>query len=103
MGDWCLIESDPGVLSELLHSVGCDDVSLEELYSIDQLLASDWPFQQDTFGLVFLFKYQQNADTRSGDATMTDADPDGLFFAQQVIQNACASTISVLDAGSTEC
>jgi ubiquitin carboxyl-terminal hydrolase L5 len=94
MGDWCLIESDPGVLSELLHSVGCEDVSMEEVYMTEQLLGPDWHYNpdNDTFGLVFLFKYQRSASPSSDQDMFND---DGqIFFAQQVIQNACASSFT---------
>uniref|UniRef100_A0A1I7TNS7 Ubiquitin carboxyl-terminal hydrolase n=1 Tax=Caenorhabditis tropicalis TaxID=1561998 RepID=A0A1I7TNS7_9PELO len=59
-GNWCSIESDPGVFTEMLH--------------------------RPVYGLIFLFKYRQGEE-----ATGTPSEQPGIFFAQQVIQNACAT------------
>lgn len=97
MGDWCLIESDPGVFTELIHSVGCDEASMEEVYYLDQLL-SDWK-HAETFGLVFLFKIDKEGyKSRKDFAQANYSSPKGLFFAQQIIQNACASKFHEMHA-----
>lgn len=96
---WCTIESDPGVFSELLHRFGVRNAEVEEVYALhDQPAAS--------FGLIFLFKYVREVDDRP---TLSYEDCPELFFAKQVIQNACATQaiLSVLlnaediDIGST--
>jgi len=54
---------------------------VDELYSLDD--TSTGP----TYGLIFLFKWRKEEDVR---ATDVGCDPE-LFFAQQVIANACAT------------
>ena len=81
-GGWCTIESDPGVFSELIGAMGARSVHLTELYSLEP---SAMP-KEHIHGLVFLFKWDQNhADTAKG-----QQEP-GVFFAQQIVPNACAT------------
>jgi ubiquitin carboxyl-terminal hydrolase L5 len=66
--------------------VGVKGVEFEEVYTLgpEAFMAFD---TEKIFGLVFLFKWQQEADPRP----TVDAADHGIFFAQQVIQNACAT------------
>lgn len=82
---WCTIESDPGVFKELIQLFGINDVSVEEEFDLDTLASSS---QLQSYGLIFLFKYQQEDDNR------LVIDPNNLpdlFFAKQVVSNACAT------------
>jgi len=86
--EWCTIESDPGVFTQLCEEIGVKGVQFEEVYDLEpgSMAGMD---TTNIFGLVFLFKWQQQPG--AGKKPTVDAADHGLFFAQQVIQNACAT------------
>nr|CAG4648091.1 EOG090X0A33 [Moina brachiata]SVE93146.1 EOG090X0A33 [Moina brachiata] len=92
-GNWCLIESDPGVFSEVIRDFGVKGVQVEELWSLDP---EQFENLKPIHGLIFLFKWVPNDDV-SG-TLVQDNRLDKIFFAKQVINNACATQaiISIL-------
>jgi len=87
MGDeWCTIESDPGVFTQLCEEIGVKGVQFEEIYSLGPEAFMQLDVEK-IYGLVFLFKWEKQTDDRP----TVDAADHGIFFAQQVIQNACAT------------
>lgn len=118
--DWCTIESDPGVFTELLETLGCTTVQVEELWSLDNdtLERLCTLSGNKVYGLIFLFKWNSEQHAEHGGGATTEAeraaqmeeellennnnndDDDNhhnetmipnLFFAHQVTTNACAT------------
>lgn len=89
--NWTTIESDPGVFTELIAKFGAKHVQCEEIHSLD---AGAFDQLKPVYGLIFLFKYPKEKQTD----TRPIVHAPGLFFANQVIENACATQaiVSVL-------
>jgi len=81
-GNWCLIESDPGVFSELIRDFGVEGVQVEELWSLDP---EQFENLKPIHGLIFLFKWVPNEEI-SG-TVVQDSRLDKIFFAKQVFKN----------------
>ncbi|XP_053549118.1 ubiquitin carboxyl-terminal hydrolase isozyme L5 [Bombina bombina] len=92
-GEWCLMESDPGVFTELIKGFGCMGIQVEEIWSLEQEHFEDL---QPVQGLIFLFKWQPGEEPAG--SIVQDSRLDTIFFAKQVINNACATQaiISIL-------
>ncbi|ETN75613.1 ubiquitin carboxyl-terminal hydrolase, family 1 [Necator americanus] len=82
-GVWTLIESDPGVFTEMLRGFGVEGVQVEELHSLSEEETANY---NPIYGLIFLFKWRPGEDPIG-----EPVDTSNVFFAQQVITNACAT------------
>lgn len=83
---WLTLESEPAVFHQLIQELGVTGVQVEELYGLDdQSLSAIRPF----YGLIFLFRYQ--GDDRSASSVGCSDGSADVWFARQVIQNACAT------------
>jgi len=84
-GNWCLIESDPGVFTEIIKGFGVTGIECEEIIDLDYMSNIS-----QTYGLIFLYKWHPESVPPPN--VVTDVDIlNEIFFAQQVITNACAT------------
>jgi len=81
----CVKQSDPGVFTELISAIGVEDVEVTEIYSLDE---SEQVQESSSYGLIFLFKWRQETDDRP---VIDPLNIPSLFYAQQVVTNACAT------------
>ncbi|OLY81962.1 Ubiquitin carboxyl-terminal hydrolase isozyme L5 [Smittium mucronatum] len=87
-GNWCLIESDPGVFTELITNMGVKGVQAEEIYSLDY----DFSSLEHIYGIVFLFKWENGQDSSQPEVSPTDNfQGQDILFINQIVQNACAT------------
>lgn len=84
VGEWCLIESDPGVFTTLIKKIGVTGAQVEEMWALERRIFDNL---KPVHGLIFLFKYVQD-DEPSGTVVQNN---DKVYFSRQVINNACAT------------
>jgi Ubiquitin carboxyl-terminal hydrolase, family 1 len=63
-GDWCTIESDPAVFTELLENVGVKGVELQELWSLDEMSLRQLQDESKVYGA-----YRRNQASASASAS----------------------------------
>lgn len=85
-GEWCLIESDPGVFTELIRGFGVQGVQVEEIWSLDEHSLEQLGH---VHGLIFLYKWRQGEEPQG--SIVEDGRLEEIFFSKQVVQNACAT------------
>lgn len=81
---WATVESEPAIFDQLLKKIGVKGISVEEIYSLDpdSLHALD-----PIYGMIFLFRWKEEQEKNQPEMVC----PDDIWFANQVIDNACAS------------
>ncbi|CAG8662394.1 5429_t:CDS:2 [Cetraspora pellucida] len=77
-GDWCLIESDPGVFTELIKKFNVGGIQVEEVWSLDSQTMEE---------LKHVFQAWHSGSHPDADLSIDDT----VYFAKQVINNACAT------------
>ncbi|XP_029606597.1 ubiquitin carboxyl-terminal hydrolase isozyme L5 isoform X5 [Salmo trutta] len=78
-GEWCLMESDPGVFTELIKGFGCKGAQVEEIWSMEP---ENFENLKPVHGLIFLFKWQPGEEP--GGSIVQDSRLDNIFFAKQM-------------------
>lgn len=83
-----MIESDPGVFTELTKGFGVEGIQVDELWALDK---ESFEPLGTVHGLIFLYKWQPGEEP-SGSVVRDDR-LEKIFFAKQVINNACATQV----------
>ncbi|XP_031138292.1 ubiquitin carboxyl-terminal hydrolase isozyme L5 isoform X2 [Sander lucioperca] len=78
-GEWCLMESDPGVFTELIKGFGCKGAQVEEIWSMEP---ENFDNLKPVHGLIFLFKWQPGEEPAG--SIVQDSRLDHIFFAKQM-------------------
>lgn len=96
---FCDIESEPACFSVILREMGVQDVTVREVFSMDQdFIRENVP--QPIYGFILLFHYRE-----FGNDDQADECPKNIWFANQLpAQNSCATLamVNILMNQSTE-
>ena len=90
-GPFAVIESDPGVFTTLVRTLGVQGLQVVELYDIEPW-ASD--HLHPIYGLVFCFLWKKDNDVlpkKESNGLEDEDDSAKLWFANQLSDDACAS------------
>lgn len=86
MSSWNTVDSDPAVFNSLVEQLGVNDIQFEEVYLLDDIKNFD-----PVYGIIFLFKYFATSYARNTNETSQYANNNDVYFAQQLIPNACGT------------
>ncbi|KAI5855224.1 ubiquitin carboxyl-terminal hydrolase [Tricharina praecox] len=82
---WAPVESEPAIFTELIKEFGVKGVVVQDVYSTDEDTMRGFV---NAHGIIFLFRHRDNEEVE-GDIETTC--PEGVWFANQIVENACAS------------
>ncbi|KAI2475725.1 ubiquitin carboxyl-terminal hydrolase 2 [Pyrenophora tritici-repentis] len=83
---FCEIESEPACFSVILREMGVQDITVREVFSMDQDFILD-NIPQPIYGFILLFHYRE-----FGNDNQADECPKDVWFANQLpAQNSCAT------------
>lgn len=72
------------IFNQLLREIGVSDAAVEEVYALDDASLRSF---SPAHGLIFLFRWKPSPNDDDEEPTC----PENIWFANQVIDNACAS------------
>jgi hypothetical protein len=91
-GPFAVIESDPGVFTTLVRTLGAQDLQVVELYDIEPWASENL---HPIYGLVFCFLWRRDNDAplnkKPNGPEEGEDDSAKLWFANQLSDDACAS------------
>jgi len=82
---WCEIDSEPAFFNVMVKDLGVNGVKVQEVFSLEPEFLAMLP--QPVYGLIFLFQYVNEEE----DEEEQEPCPDHVWFANQVVTNACGS------------
>jgi len=87
-GNWCTIESDPGVFTTMLKDFGVKGIQIEELWGLEKSAIE--AIRAPLKAIIFLFKYDPEVVKKTHEKSQQSLDT-SIYFAKQIINNACAT------------
>lgn len=82
--NWCTVESEPVIWTQLLRDVGARNTEVVEVYTIDE---EGFSVVTPAHGIVFCMVFNTKYDPSEQEVVC----PEGLWFANQVEDNACGT------------
>ncbi|KAI5842407.1 hypothetical protein DFP73DRAFT_480047 [Morchella snyderi] len=82
--NWCTMESEPVIWTQLLRDVGAQNTEVVEVYTIDE---EGFAVVTPAHGIIFCMVFNTKYDPSEQEVVC----PEGLWFANQVEDNACGT------------